>query len=372
MPDGPQETPFHEPLNEAPSRDPLKMLPVLFVLATITSLYLMYVICHCLPMLQLLVPADMVDQDVYARGVIETCIFHVITFLLILSYVRCVLVHPGEVPNIEPWLYTSQPHASDLLHLKETKAGGERRHCKWCGKYKPDRCHHCRPCNTCILRMDHHCPWIYNCVGFHNYKYFFLLLFYTVCDTQFIVWTMAESMIRVVDESAPFAQMFFTLFGLTLALFLGSLATPFFGFHIWLTAMGLTTIEFCEKRLPKKSEGQTSGDCCTDMMENDSIWNLGCWGNMTAALGSNLLLWPFPISGPSGDGLTYQTSQNPYGGYREYEGGRGLKKQGGSRKLIEQAAAWTSYGSAVPPAVGHYNRKLQRGGMMPDTILYNH
>mmetsp|Transcript_88261 Transcript_88261/g.184430 ORF Transcript_88261/g.184430 Transcript_88261/m.184430 type:complete len:288 (+) Transcript_88261:129-992(+) len=287
MPDGPNETPFHEPLREPPSKDPLKMLPVLFILSTITSLYLMYVICHCMPMLQLSVSSGSVNNDMYVRGVVETSIFHGITFMLLFCYIRCVMVHPGTVPNKEPWLYSSSPSAVANLQLRETKAGGERRHCKWCGKYKPDRCHHCRPCNTCILKMDHHCPWIYNCVGFHNYKYFFLLLFYTVLDTHFMVWTMTESMIRVVDQSSDFAPMFFTLFGMTLAAFLAFLATPFFGFHCWLTAMGLTTIEFCEKRLPKKISGGPSwtfGLLCRLLrerfdLESGLFWkHAGCLG----------------------------------------------------------------------------------------------
>ena len=53
------------------------------------------------------------------------------------------------------------------------------RYCEKCCKIKPDRCHHCSVCNTCVLKMDHHCPWVNNCVGFANYKFFMLFLFYS-------------------------------------------------------------------------------------------------------------------------------------------------------------------------------------------------
>merc|ERR1719387_1621946 len=127
------------------------------------------------------------------------------------------MMHPGTIPETPEWLL-DQDQDEVQLNAKhgstvERKNTGERRHCKWCMKYKPDRCHHCRVCNTCILRMDHHCPWIYNCVGFKNHKYFFLLLLYCCIDLHYIVFTMFGSAQRATTTDVPFSFMFLLIFG---------------------------------------------------------------------------------------------------------------------------------------------------------------
>merc|ERR1719316_330569 len=143
--------------------------------------------------------------------------------MLTICYIRSIVIHPGEIPDDDPqWNY---PNTSaderrppvEKPNLQESKRSGERRHCKWCGKYKPDRCHHCRVCRSCILKMDHHCPWLYNCVGFRNHKYFFLLLLYSAIDTHFIAWTMYPSVNGGLDPSTPFLRMFLLLFGETMS-----------------------------------------------------------------------------------------------------------------------------------------------------------
>jgi len=280
--------------------EPAKFLPVLFVVGIISSLYYIYVVHHCVPMLQHKLSPEHRNQDMEQRALIQLVTFHCVTLLLLICYIRSILIHPGEIPTDPIWNYPTQDFRADphdpekeaKLNVQEQKRSGERRNCKWCGKYKPDRCHHCRVCRTCILKMDHHCPWIYNCVGFANHKYFFLLLFYAVIDCNLIAFTMFESVQRSVDANAPFLSMFALLFGETLSCFLAILVTCFFGFHIWLMMKAMTTIEFCEKSM--KQSGY-----------DGSAYDQGPWQNFVAVVGSNPFLWLLPLGPPSGDGLSF-------------------------------------------------------------------
>lgn len=52
----------------------------------------------------------------------------------------------------------------------------------------------------CILNMDHYCPWMCNCVGYGNYRYFVLFLLYMSLGSLNVVCYTLSDMVQMTPE----------------------------------------------------------------------------------------------------------------------------------------------------------------------------
>ena len=59
--------------------------------------------------------------------------------------------------------------------------------CPTCLIVKTPRSKHCNVCNRCVERMDHHCPWLNNCVGVVNHIYFMFFISLLTCNIIIIL-----------------------------------------------------------------------------------------------------------------------------------------------------------------------------------------
>lgn len=76
------------------------------------------------------------------------------------------------------------------------------RTCHKCNHFKPIRAHHCSICKRCIVKMDHHCPWIASCVGVGNMKFFILFVVYIFSTSAYCLLMLAARFLTCMSPTA--------------------------------------------------------------------------------------------------------------------------------------------------------------------------
>ena len=123
--------------------------------------------------------------------------------------------------------------------------GEDRWYCPMCQFSPPLRSSHCKKCGRCVLRRDHHCPWLGCCVGMENHLYFVLFLFVSGLAFKELI---AQSLPVAMSDCDSFIAWLFTGWACAIIVGIGVFGIvqgiALFPLHLILMGLNLTTWEF--------------------------------------------------------------------------------------------------------------------------------
>ncbi|XP_067931864.1 palmitoyltransferase ZDHHC3-like [Watersipora subatra] len=173
---------------------------------------------------------------------INLILYNIMSFLAFSSHARAMLSDPGAVPKGNA--------TRENIQRMGLKQGQIIYKCPKCVCIKPDRAHHCSVCGRCINKMDHHCPWVNNCVGEQNQKFFALFTLYICLISFHAIFMAVMHFVHCVKDdwnlcpaySVP-AQTVFLIFLIFEGLLFGIFTAIMFGTQVQAVCSDETAIE---------------------------------------------------------------------------------------------------------------------------------
>jgi len=255
--------------------------PVLSCVATFLILFISYV--------YLTEIAPMLTQRLgNAKSQLTTLIGLWILGNLLFNFFRTSYLGPGSPPS-----RLDNETIALLRDDPDLREGESHRFCRTCNTVKPMRAHHCSICKKCVLKMDHHCPWVNTCVGWRNHKHFLLFLFYMWTGSGFF---LLASMQNTFDAFMGNPSSGHHLLSAVIC-FSAFLATTIFLFwNIYLLLSNQSTIEFYGNVF--------------DNPRRRNPFHLGIRRNIREVFGTDKIWTLFlpSLSAPAGDGIIFEMS----------------------------------------------------------------
>nr|CAB3267903.1 ZF(DHHC)-1 zinc finger protein [Phallusia mammillata] len=275
-----------------------RWIPCIFIILIVLWSYYAYVVELCV-----------YTVESVAEKVLYLLFFHIVFGMFAWSYWQTIFTDPQlpsdiyKMPESVKENLVAASHEDQRqevlkefaknLPIETRTPGGGVRYCPVTYYVKPDRCHYCSVVGQCVLKMDHYCPWVNNCVGYSNYKFFVLFLFYGLVYCLYISATVLQYFILFwKNELGNTSSRFHILFLFFAAIMFAFSLAGLFGYHIYLVVNNWTTLE--SFRTPVFRYGPDKRG-----------FHLGYKRNIEQVFGEKTSLWFIPVFSSLGDGQTY-------------------------------------------------------------------
>lgn len=168
--------------------------------------------------------------------------------------------------DVTPWVMPSNyPSAltapfnlvPDLKRIILNGSPGTLKYCNTCQTYRSPRASHCGTCDRCVDSLDHHCPWMANCVGRRNYRYFFTFVLTTTALTGYCMAFSIVTLFKVKDSRGisfgeAIGHNVGSLILIVYCVAMGFSLIGLCGFHTFLISLNVTTREHLRLRVDRE------------------------------------------------------------------------------------------------------------------------